>query len=93
LADLIAQWPALRQRLADQLLPAAELRARLQTVGAPAGPGDIGLTWEALRDTYSRAQLIRSRYTVLDLLAEAALLEPLADRLFAADGFWGRLRG
>ncbi|MDR1214198.1 MAG: sn-glycerol-1-phosphate dehydrogenase [Propionibacteriaceae bacterium] len=93
LADLIAQWPALRQRLADQLLPAAELQTRLRTVGAPASPGDIGLTWAALRDTYSRAQLIRSRYTVLDLLAEAAELEPLADRLFEADGFWGRQRG
>ncbi|MDR1386067.1 MAG: sn-glycerol-1-phosphate dehydrogenase [Propionibacteriaceae bacterium] len=93
LVDLIAQWPSLRQRLADQLLPAAELQASLRTVGAPAGPGDIGLTWEALRDTYSRAQLIRSRYTVLDLLAEAGLLEGLADRLFQPDDFWGRQRG
>ncbi|MFV0451455.1 MAG: sn-glycerol-1-phosphate dehydrogenase [Propioniciclava sp.] len=90
LEALAAAWPSLSERLREHLIPAAELEAMLRAAGAPIHPTDIGLGWDAFRATYTRSQLIRSRYTVLDTLAEAALLEPLADRLFAADGFWGR---
>lgn len=89
LETLVDVWPTLRERLAEQLVPAGELQTMLRTAGAPAHPSDIGLGWEAFRVTYARAQLIRSRYTVLDLLAEANLLNPFVDRLFAPDGFWG----
>lgn len=90
LEALAKGWPALSERLREQLVPAAELQAMLRAAGAPAHPSDIALDWSAFRATYVRSQLIRSRYTILDTLAEANLLEPLVDRLFAADGFWGR---
>lgn len=89
LERLIAAWPSLSARLREHLVPAEELQRMLRTAGAPAHPDDIGLGWQAFRDTYVRSQLIRSRYTILDTLAEAALLPAMVDRLFAADGFWG----
>ncbi len=92
LETLTGTWAELAPRLREQLLPAAELQRRLRAVGAPAHPSDIDLDWDRFRATYLRAQTIRKRYTVLDVLFEAGLLEPLVDKLFAADGFWGLQR-
>jgi glycerol-1-phosphate dehydrogenase [NAD(P)+] len=87
---LRARWPDLRERLAEQLLPAAKLRDQLRAADAPTTPRDIGLSTEALRDTYRRAQMIRRRYTVLDLANQAGILDDCVAELFAPDGFWGR---
>jgi len=83
------RWPDLRERLNDQLLPAAELRDRLRDAHAPTAPEDIGLEPAALRDTYRRAQMIRRRFTVLDLADQAGILGACLEELFAPDGFWG----
>jgi glycerol-1-phosphate dehydrogenase [NAD(P)+] len=82
-------WPELRERLRGQLLGAGTLRDQLRAAGAPTTPEEIGLGSRALRDTYLRARTIRSRYTILDLAAEAGILEACVDELFAPDGFWG----
>ena len=84
------RWPELRERLAEQLLPAAEVRDRLRAAGAPTSPAEIGLDAAALRDTYRRARMIRRRFTVLDLAGQAGILDACVDELFAPDGFWGR---
>jgi glycerol-1-phosphate dehydrogenase [NAD(P)+] len=87
--ELLAErWPALRERLAAQLLPAAELRAMLAAAGCPTTPEDIQLERQALRATYRRARMIRRRYTVLDLATEAGILDACVDELFAPGGFW-----
>lgn len=85
-------WPDLAPLLTQQLMPAAELQRMLRAVGAPAHPSDIGLDWQRFTDTYVRSQMIRKRYTVLDLALELGLLNELVDELFAPDGFWGRQR-
>lgn len=81
-------WPELKPKLQEQLIPAAELQRMLRAAGAPAHPYDIELTWDEFRATYQRAQMIRKRYTVLDLLLELNLLDELVDELFAPGGFW-----
>ena len=83
-------WPELVVKLREQLVPAATLQEQLRAVGAPAHPSDIDLDWDRFRQTYERCQMIRSRYTVLDLALETGLLAQLVDELFAPDGFWGR---
>jgi glycerol-1-phosphate dehydrogenase [NAD(P)+] len=88
LALLADRWPALRDRLRTQLLPAERLAAMLRAAGCPAGPAEIGLAWPAFRDTYRRARMIRRRYTALDLAFDAGILEELVDELFAPGGFW-----
>ncbi|MBP7691889.1 MAG: sn-glycerol-1-phosphate dehydrogenase [Anaerolineales bacterium] len=90
LTDLQARWPALRARLAGQLLPAAQLREWLQAAGCPVSPDAIGLSGAAFKDTYRRARQIRRRYTVLDLAAETGVLTASVDALFAPAGFWGQ---
>jgi glycerol-1-phosphate dehydrogenase [NAD(P)+] len=82
------EWPRLRERLAQQLLPAAELRAMLAAAGCPTAPEEIGLPRDDLRATYTRARTIRRRYTVLDLAHEAGILDDCVAELFAPGGFW-----
>ncbi|HWK64150.1 MAG TPA: sn-glycerol-1-phosphate dehydrogenase [Rhizobiaceae bacterium] len=68
-------WPALRQRLADHLMRESEMRDLLAAAGAPVAVGEIGLSAARHRATVLKARYIRKRYTLLDLLAEAGLLE------------------
>ena len=89
--DLLREmWPGLREKVRVQLMPADQIREMLQAAGCPTGPVEIGLRWEDLEATYSRARTIRKRYTVLDLAFETGILEECVDGLFAPDGFWGR---
>ena len=81
-------WPKLKPRLETQLIPATELQRMLRAAGAPAHPYDIELPWQQFKETYRRAQMIRKRYTMLDLLLELNLLDELVEELFAPGGFW-----
>ncbi|MDQ4127811.1 MAG: sn-glycerol-1-phosphate dehydrogenase [Actinomycetota bacterium] len=83
-------WPDLRVRLADQLMPAEQIREKLRAAGCPTKPTEIGLGWEAFKATYSRARTIRKRYTALDLAAEAGVFDECVEELFSPGGFWGR---
>lgn len=88
LERLRAGWPALRERLQVQLIPHVELKQRLQAVGAPTEPEEIGITRARLRQTFVRAQFIRRRFTVLDLALRAGCLDDCLDPLFASGGLW-----
>jgi glycerol-1-phosphate dehydrogenase [NAD(P)+] len=90
LSLLRERWPSLREQLSEQLLPAGEIRDRLAAAGAPISPSDIGLDADAFRATYRRAQMIRRRFTILDLTNQAGILDECVGELFAQDGFWGR---
>jgi glycerol-1-phosphate dehydrogenase [NAD(P)+] len=83
------RWPELRERLHDQLMPALQVRAQLEQAGCPTMPAQISLEPDRLAQTYRRAQMIRRRYTVLDLANETGLLDECVEELFASDGFWG----
>ena len=83
-------WPGLREKVRVQLMPAEQMREMLRAAGCPTSPVEIGLRWDDLEATYSRARTIRKRYTVLDLAFEAGILEECVDELFAPGGFWGR---
>lgn len=81
-------WPGLRERLRQQLLPLAVVREKLQAVGAPTEPEQIGISRERLRRTCWQAFFIRRRFTVLDLAARTGLLKPCLDRIFGPHGVW-----
>ncbi|HUS14614.1 MAG TPA: iron-containing alcohol dehydrogenase, partial [Chloroflexia bacterium] len=87
---LQTRWPAIRERLAAQLLPAATLRAMLAAAGAPTEPAEVGVSMADLRASYTLARTIRARYTVLDLVYEAGILEDCLAELFAPGGLWHR---
>jgi glycerol-1-phosphate dehydrogenase [NAD(P)+] len=83
-------WPELSGKLREQLMPADELRGMLRAAGCPTSPEEIGLSIEDFKATYRRAQMIRSRYTILDVANEAGILDECVDELFAPGGFFAR---
>lgn len=74
-------WETLRKRILHQLYPLEELTRRLTTAGCPVKPADIQLGREQFLHGIRTAQLIRKRYTVLDLVYELGLLEELLQRI------------
>ena len=60
----------------------------LKAVGAPYSPAHIKIDWDRFKETYFRAQTIRSRYTVLDLALECGVLDECVEELFAPGGYW-----
>lgn len=74
-------WETLRKRILHQLYPVEELTRRLTTAGCPVKPADIQLGREQFLHGIRTAQLIRKRYTVLDLVYELGLLEELLRRI------------
>lgn len=85
---ILDRWEPLRSRVRAQLIPFEELRKAFALVGAPADPRDIALNEAQFRHGIMTAQLIRTRYSILDVLFELGLLEEAADaaakRLFGA---------
>jgi glycerol-1-phosphate dehydrogenase [NAD(P)+] len=74
-ARLAANWDAWRARLAAVARPPAVLEATLRRAGAATRPGDLGWSPAFYRDAVTHAREIRSRYTFLDLAADAGTLE------------------
>src|SRR5262249_37849847 len=83
-----ARWPAIREKLERQLMPAEQLRGLLEAAGCPITPLAIGIDLAILRESYWLARTIRSRYTVLDLIYETGVLDTCVAELFAPGGYW-----
>ncbi len=81
-------WPALRERLREQLVPFDTLKQRLHDAGAPVEPEQIGISRARLRETFHSAFFIRRRFTVLDLALRAGVLDEALDSLFGEGGRW-----
>jgi len=87
LTTLKENWPQIKDRLQEQLLPAAEVKKRLGLVGAPNDPRDIGITLERLRESFFRAQHIRRRFTVLDVAVRTGYMNRWLNQMFD-NKFW-----
>lgn len=84
------QWPSIKKRCADQVMPPEQVEDILKRVGGVYHPSQIGLTEQRFHETYIRCQMIRSRYTLLDFLLETGVLQEEVDKLFVGDGFWAQ---
>ncbi|MDO5048629.1 MAG: sn-glycerol-1-phosphate dehydrogenase [Actinomycetaceae bacterium] len=89
LEKIKAAWPAIKERCEEQLISANEVWDMLKAAGAPYHPAMIKIDWDRFRETHIKAQQIRPRYTVLDLLTDVNMLDEVVERLFSDDGFWG----
>lgn len=78
LETVAANWGKLRHRVTTQLIPSQRLHGMLKAAGCPVQPGEIGLSTARVAATAIAAQMIRTRYTVLDLAMETGRLHELA---------------
>ncbi|MFL5653057.1 MAG: sn-glycerol-1-phosphate dehydrogenase [Ktedonobacteraceae bacterium] len=85
------RWPVIRGHLERQLMTAEQIRDLLQAAGCPTEPAEVGISGAQLRESYTLARTIRSRYTVLDLVNETGILDACVDELFAPGGYWASI--
>lgn len=83
LEDFKARWGKIRARLAAQLVPSAEIKRRLEVVGAPTTPEEIGSSVEASLADVRKTIYMRDRYMALDFLALTGQLDEFAAKAFA----------
>lgn len=81
LEDFKTRWPAIKARLAKQLVPSGELVEKLRAVGAPAEIADIGVTKEQVLAKIDFAMLMRNRYNLLDFLHRLGKLHAFAEEV------------
>ncbi len=68
-------WQDMQAGIRERLMPYNEVKAMLENAGCPVTIRAIGLDKEQFLHGIKTAQLIRRRYTVLDLLYELGLLD------------------
>lgn len=78
---VLDRWAEVAPRIAQQLFGYRELRENLLRAGCPVTPEEIGMEKSRAVSTLEIAQLIRNRYTILDLLDDLGLLEAWVHRL------------
>lgn len=83
-----SEWPRLKQRIADKLIPASKMKRMIHDAGAPSTPEEIGISRERLETCYVKARLLRCRYNVLDLVADVGRWTETVGGLFQPGGFW-----
>ena len=86
LAAIRDNWGDLSAKIRAQLMPLAEVREKLRTVGAPTEPEQIGVTRERFRETFAGVPFMRARYFGADLVQRLGLMPALLDRLFGENG-------
>ena len=75
--QLYDSWEFLREATQRQLFPLAELRKKLEAAHCPVLPAQIGLPAGQFLHGVAAAQLIRTRYTILDAVYELGLMKVL----------------
>lgn len=70
-----ATLPKLKERITTQLPPYQELKHAMQLVGCPVHPREINASLDDLKRAMIGAQMIRNRYTILDLYYELGLFD------------------
>lgn len=80
-ARLEARWPALRRRLQAVALAPQRLEQALAAAGAATRPEQLGIDPAFYGEAVLHAREIRERYSMLDLAADAGLLDRFVQRL------------
>ena len=78
---LLADWETLQHKMRARVVPYEKMREKLLCAGCPVSPQDIGLNAEQFLHGIRTAQLIRNRYTILDLLYDLGVLDAAMAKL------------
>lgn len=78
-------WPIIKARLEHQLIPFGEMRKSLGLVGAPTEPEQIGISRQRLCSSAVKAQMIRRRFTILDVAVRINRLDKWLGAMFGSE--------
>ena len=78
--QLAALWPQLREELRPMLMDPADMKKTLAAAGGPTTATELGLDRKVWRDAMKFARDVRNRWSFLDLMDDAGLLDEFLDR-------------
>ena len=81
---LVSKWDEMRNKVKAQIYPYAEFKRMLAAADCPVSPEHINLNRERFRETFLLAQMIRNRYTILDLAYEMGWFEECIEEILAS---------
>ena len=82
-----SHWNDMRSKVKNQLLPYPELKKMLAEAKCPISPDQINISREQVKETFFLAQMIRERYTVLDLAFEMGGLGDCVEEIFKSEAY------
>lgn len=88
LEALREKWPELRERIRRQIIPFGEVHRRLELVGAPCEPEQIGVSRAKFRASFEKIPYMRSRFSVVDVAFRCGWMTRWLDRLYGKGGIW-----
>lgn len=88
--NIMERWGVLCGRIRSQMMPFSDLKHALSCAGCPVEPADIGLDASMLLRGIYVAQMIRTRYTILDLLYEAGLFSDIVGKAVGTQRYFSR---
>lgn len=77
---LAARWPTMRAAFKSKALPLDQLHAALDMAGIAGDPRDLGIAPPFYREAVLHARELRDRFTMLDLAADAGILERFVEQ-------------
>ncbi|MDR2485139.1 MAG: sn-glycerol-1-phosphate dehydrogenase [Treponema sp.] len=80
-------WKDIRDQVIERLLPYKDLSSLLENAGCPLRPEAINLSRTEAIATARRAQMIRNKYSVLDLAWDMGNFETILSRLEASERY------
>jgi glycerol-1-phosphate dehydrogenase [NAD(P)+] len=84
LADALRDdWKEIRERVLERLPPYGELRALMIRGGCPVLPAEINLSRGGVIAAARRVQMIRNRYTVVDMAWDMGVFEKVLAQIEA----------
>ncbi|MDR0403207.1 MAG: sn-glycerol-1-phosphate dehydrogenase [Treponema sp.] len=87
-AGLLDTWDDMKEAVSGQIPPYAELRAMLKHAGCPVEPAEIGLSKTRILAAARCSQMIRVRFTVLDLAFETGVFDEVLKRMEESDRYF-----
>ena len=84
---LRTHWEELKRKVLRQLIPYQQLREMLLAADCPVKPEQVQLTRERVRQTFFLAQMMRTRYTILDLAYELGWFEACVAEIMASETY------
>jgi glycerol-1-phosphate dehydrogenase [NAD(P)+] len=82
---LLDVWDDMKEAVFRQLPPYAELSGLLEKAGCPVKPAEIGLSKTRVIATARSAQMMRVRFTVLDLAYETGVFDDVLKQMEESD--------
>ena len=88
--EILDSWDVLKKRIENQIIPFKQLKEMYRIAQCPTEPTDIGLDKAEHIRGIRIAQLIRKRYTVLDLAYEMGLFDEIIDVVVGSGVYFER---